>query len=56
MLASFRNLSKSKIGTVIVALFFVLVLIGFAISDLSNVGTGNIGFGGSSTLADAGDQ
>ncbi len=56
MLASFRNLSKSKIGTVIVALVFVLVLIGFAISDLSNVGTGNIGFGGSSTLAEAGDQ
>ena len=56
MLASFRNLSKSKIGTVMVALFFVLVLIGFAISDLSNVGTGNIGFGGSSILAEAGDQ
>ena len=57
MLASFRRLSKTKLGTAIVALFFVVILIGFAASDLSNVGTGNIGFGmGGSTLAEAGDQ
>lgn len=57
MLASFRSLSKSKIGTFLVALFFIMILVGFAISDLSNVGTGNIGFGmGSSTLAEVGGE
>ena len=57
MLAAFRNLSKTKFGTAIVALFFVLILIGFALTDLSNFGTGNIGFGmGGSTLAEAGDE
>ena len=57
MLAAFRNLSKTKFGTAIVALFFIVILIGFAASDLSNVGTGNIGFGmGGSTLAEAGDE
>ena len=55
MLNSIRRLSKSKIGTGIIALFFVLILVGFALSDLSNFGTGNLGFGmGSSTLAEAG--
>ena len=57
MLASFRQLSKTKIGTAIVALFFILILIGFAVSDLSNFGTGNVGFGmGSSTLAEVGGE
>ena len=55
MLSSFRNLSKSKIGTGLVALFFILILIGFALGDLSNFGTGNLGFGmGSSTVAEVG--
>ena len=57
MFASFRRLSKSKIGTAAIALFFVLILIGFAVSDMSNVGTGAVGFGSSSsTLAEAGGE
>jgi peptidyl-prolyl cis-trans isomerase D len=57
MLSFFRGLSKSKIGTAIVALFFLLVLVGFAMGDLQNVGTGNLGFGASSsTLAEVGGE
>src|SRR5688500_17969541 len=54
MLAAFRSLSKTKLGTAIVALFFILILVGFAVGDLANVGSGNIGLGmGGSTLAEA---
>jgi peptidyl-prolyl cis-trans isomerase D len=57
MLSSFRRLSNSKIGTLIVALFFILVLIGFAMGDLQNFGTGNLGFGAnSSTLVKVGGR
>src|SRR3954451_250875 len=57
MITNFRRLSKSKVGTGIVATFFIMILAGFAIGDISNFGSGNIGFGlGSSTLAKAGDQ
>lgn len=57
MITNFRRFSKSKFGTAIVASFFILILAGFAIGDISNFGSGNIGFGmGSSTLARAGDQ
>ncbi|HEX6605110.1 MAG TPA: peptidylprolyl isomerase [Sphingomicrobium sp.] len=57
MLSSFRRLSNSKIGTTIVALFFILVLVGFAMGDLQNVGTGNLGFGSSSsTLVKVGSR
>lgn len=57
MLSFFRRLSSSKIGTIIVATFFILVLVGFALGDLQNFGSGNLGFGmGSSTLARVGDQ
>ena len=57
MIKNFRTLSKSKIGTAIVAVFFILILIGFAAGGISNFGSGNIGFGmGSSTLASVGDQ
>jgi peptidyl-prolyl cis-trans isomerase D len=57
MLSAFRSLSKSKFGTFIVASFFILILVGFAVSDLSNFGSGNIGFGmGGSTLAEVGDE
>ena len=52
MISNFRRLSKSKIGTGIVATFFILILAGFAVTDISNFGSGNIGFGmGGSTLA-----
>src|SRR3954453_20579124 len=54
---NFRSFSKSKIGTGIVALFFIMILIGFAASDIRNFGSGDIGFGmGGSTLAKAGGQ
>src|SRR6185295_13240177 len=56
MISNFRRLSKSKIGTGIVATFFILILAGFAVTDISNFGSGNIGFGmGSSTLAKVDD-
>jgi len=57
MITNFRRLSKSKIGTGIVASFFIMILAGFAIGDISNFGSGKIGFGmGGSTLARAGNQ
>lgn len=57
MLSSLRNLQKSKIGTTIVALFFILILIGFASTGVTNFGSGNLSFGiGSSTLAKVGSE
>lgn len=58
MLSFFRRVSKSKIGTWIMAAILVAILAGFAVTDISNFGSGNIGFGGmgSSTLASVGDQ
>ena len=57
MLSFFRRVSKSKVGTWIMALILVAILAGFALADLSNFGTGNLGFGMSSgTLAKVGDQ
>ena len=59
MLSFFRRVSKSKIGTWIMAAILVAILAGFAAADISNFGSGNIGgLGGmgSSTLAKAGDQ
>ena len=57
MLSFFRRVSKSKIGTGIMVFVLVAILGGFALADLSNFGTGNLGFGMSSgTLAQVGDQ
>ena len=59
MLSFFRRVSKSKVGTWIMAAVLVAILAGFAAADISNFGSGKIGgFGGmsSSTLAEAGDQ
>src|SRR6478736_8564116 len=57
MLSFFRRVSKSKIGTGIMAAVLVAILGGFAVADLSNFGSGQIGFGmGSGTLARVGDQ
>jgi peptidyl-prolyl cis-trans isomerase D len=58
MISTFRNLSKSKIGTVVIAFLFILTLIGFASVGVTNFGTGNGGSGGmsSGTLAKVGDQ
>jgi peptidyl-prolyl cis-trans isomerase D len=57
MLSFFRRVSKSKIGTFIMAFILIAILAGFAIADLSNFGSGQVGFGTSSgTLAKVGDQ
>src|SRR6476659_4172929 len=57
MLSFFRRVSKSKIGTGIMAAILIAILAGFAAADLSNFGSGQIGLGMSSdTLAKVGDQ
>ena len=56
MLTSFRRVAKSKVGTGIMATFFIMILASFAMSDISNFGSGKLGFGmGSSTLAKIGN-
>ena len=56
MIASFRRLTKSMVGSIIMVLFFVAILAGFALQDIS----GTIGsFGGNlskNTLAKAGSE
>src|SRR4051812_22895363 len=57
MLRFFRRLTKTKVGMGIMAILPIGALAGFAIGDISNFGSGNIGFGmGSSQLAKVGDQ
>ena len=51
MLSFFRRVSKSKIGTGIMALVLFAILAGFAVADISNFGSGNIGFGGMGTVS-----
>jgi peptidyl-prolyl cis-trans isomerase D len=57
MLNSFRRLQKSKVGTAIIALFFIMILIGFASTGVTNFGSGNINLGmGTNTLAKVGGE
>lgn len=57
MLRTFRRISKTKFGSLIIAFPFLMILGGFALADLQNFGTGNIGFGMSdTTLATVGDE
>jgi peptidyl-prolyl cis-trans isomerase D len=57
MLTSLRRLQNTKVGTIIVAIFFILILIGFASTGVTNFGSGKIGFGmTSSTLAKIGSE
>ena len=57
MLSFFRRVSKSKVGTGIMAFVLLAILGGFALADLTNFGSGTLGFGmGSGTLASVGDQ
>src|SRR5690348_1433415 len=57
MLSFFRRASKSKFGTWVMAAIGLAILAGFAYGDISNFGSGNVGFGmGSSVLAEVGDQ
>ena len=53
MLRSFRRLSKSTIGTSIIAGVGLLILIGFAAGDIQSLSLGNGGMS-SDTLAKAG--
>jgi len=55
MLASFRRLSKSTVGSIVMVLFVMAILASFAIGDMANVGSGNFGLG-SSTLVKVGNQ
>jgi peptidyl-prolyl cis-trans isomerase D len=57
MLTFFRRVSKSKVGTWIMALVIVAIMGGFALADISNFGSGTLGFGMSSgTLSSIGSQ
>jgi peptidyl-prolyl cis-trans isomerase D len=57
MLSFFRRVSKSRIGTGVMAVVLIAIMAGFAVADLSNFGTGQIGFGMSAeTLAKVGNQ
>lgn len=55
MLASFRRLSKSTVGSIILVLFVLAILASFALADIANVGSGNFGLSGSS-LAEVGNK
>jgi peptidyl-prolyl cis-trans isomerase D len=56
MLASFRRLSKSTVGTAIMAIILILILVGFAMGDIQSVLSGG-GFAGSSdTLVKVGSD
>lgn len=48
MLSFFRSLAKSTFGKIIAALVLLLILASFAMSDISNFGTGDFSFGFSS--------
>ncbi|MEO6257021.1 MAG: peptidyl-prolyl cis-trans isomerase [Sphingomicrobium sp.] len=55
MLASFRRLSKSTVGTIMMALFLMVILASFAMGDIAHLRSGGAGLS-SSTLAQIGDQ
>ena len=54
MLSSFRNFSKSKIGSFVLALFVLTIFASFALTDISSFGGGAAGSGG--TLVKAGKE
>jgi peptidyl-prolyl cis-trans isomerase D len=57
MLSFFRRAAKSKIGTWTMAAVGIGILAGFAYGDISNFGSGNVGFGlGGSGLASVGGE
>ena len=55
MLASFRRLSKSTVGSIIMVLFVLAILASFAMGDISNLRQGTFGMS-SSTLAKVGGE
>ena len=57
MLSILRRLSKTKFGMLLIAFPFMMILGGFVIADLQNIGSGDLGFGGSSSaLVEVGGQ
>jgi peptidyl-prolyl cis-trans isomerase D len=55
MLSSFRRLSKSTVGTIIMVAFLLLILASFALGDIANLQSGNLGMS-SSTLVKVGGE
>ena len=55
MFRTFRRLSKSAIGTAIMVLVLLMILVGFAMQDLSSVMSGNFGMS-QGTLVKIGDE
>jgi peptidyl-prolyl cis-trans isomerase D len=53
MLSSFRHASKSVFGTILLVVVGLMIVVGFALTDIQNVGLGGSGFS-SSTLAKVG--
>lgn len=57
MLSFFRRVTNSKIGTWVMAIVVIAIMAGFALGNLSNFGSGNLGFGmASNTLAKVGPE
>ena len=55
MIGSFRRLSKSMVGKLIMVVFFLLIITSFAMGDIANFRSGTFSFGGSA-LVEIGDQ
>lgn len=55
MIASVRRLTKSTIGSIILVLFVLAIVASFALGDIANVRSGNLGMS-NSTLAKVGGQ
>ena len=56
MISSLRRLSKSTVGTAVMALILVLILVGFAMGDIQSVIRGGSFGGGSDTLVKVGSD
>ena len=56
MLSSIRRMSKSTVGSIIMALFVLAIVASFALGDLANVGGGALSGGGGSSLATVGGE
>jgi peptidyl-prolyl cis-trans isomerase D len=55
MLSTFRNFSKSKVGTFVLALFVLAIFASFALADITGFGGGALG-ASSGTLVEAGEE
>ena len=57
MISSFRRMSKSTVGTLVMALVLVLIVVGFAMGDIQNVlSGGGFGSGGGANLVKVGSE